>query len=142
MTKRTPAYQQRAAALSDAVRALEWVRFTASDGREADYHYTHPEAPLTVEARAFRQSRIASLRAERQALFDGEPGSPVGAPKGTRGGRRPGAGRKRIGTGAKVTSVSLPAEMIEAIKAFGGGSLSAGVRRLHDELLLTMDDGR
>lgn len=60
--------------------------------------------------------------------------------KGPHGGARKGAGRKPVGENIQAKSVSLPAAMIEALRAFGGGNLSAGIRRLHDEHFGSLGD--
>lgn len=53
------------------------------------------------------------------------------------GGRRERAGRKAIGPEPqRPVTVTLPAEMVERLRAYGGGNLSAGLRRLFEESAL------
>lgn len=91
------------------------------------------EAEPVASERQRSQERVQRLvNAGIDAILGPVTVAPAPA-KGTHGGARKGAGRKPVGENVKAKSVSLPAEMIEAIRAFGGGNLSAGIRRLHDE---------
>lgn len=191
LRRRKADYNRRSVALYDARLELEWIKFTDSKGQEANWAYTHPEAPLTDAERESRRVQIEALGAQRSALYESEgreldrverllwreikgvpvevscfapaPVAPVVEPapepapldvdddltlsyggteapaakpaKGTHGGARKGAGRKPVGVDVKVTSISLPADMLATIKAYGGGNLSAGVRRMCERVM-------
>lgn len=57
-----------------------------------------------------------------------------------RGGRRPGAGRPPSLNPLRDHHIRLTMEQVAAIRAFGNGNLSAGVRRMYEELLADTDD--
>ena len=53
------------------------------------------------------------------------------------GGRRQGSGRRPIGLAPqRPVTVTLPTAMVDRLRAYGGGNLSAGLRRLFEESAL------
>ena len=58
----------------------------------------------------------------------------INKPKAGRGGLRPGAGRKAIYNERMISvTVRLPSAYAEAIRKYGAGNLSAGIRRLWEK---------
>lgn len=55
---------------------------------------------------------------------------------------RRGRGRPRLTPSKDATrhTITLPADMAAAIRRFGGGKVSVGVRRLYDEFFGSIDD--
>lgn len=89
-----------------------------------------PATEPVVPEQQRRQERVEELvNAGVDAILG--PITPEPQPTSTRGGARKGAGRKPVGENVKGVSVSLPAEMVAALKAFGGGNLSAGIREMY-----------
>jgi hypothetical protein len=138
--KRVKSVTGTTAVLVDIRKGGEWIGSEADGGRwvtTCDDHATVCQH-RTRELAEGHLAEVAWCEACQETL---KAKAEAAKPKGTWGGARQGAGRKPVGADVKVTSVSLPASMLEAIKRFGGGNLSAGVRRLHDEYFQSLGEG-